>query len=131
MNKTTRLIAHVSLLATLVPLSAHSSDSERAAGNPDFSKVTAAVDKNSDGKMSRSEWQGAGLPMSSFNMFESGRGYVTQKDYEVNPAPGGIDGDGDGFLTVEEFIEFDKKMSAAGGPGGPPPGGPPPRPKDQ
>lgn len=103
------------------------------SGNPDFSPVTKAVDTNGDGKMSLEEWQAKGLPMSSFNMFENGRGYVTQKDYEENAAPSGIDINGDGKLTVEEFIEFDKAGvpggDAAGGGappegGGAPPGGP-------
>jgi len=99
---------------------------EEPPKNPDFSRVTAAVDVNGDGLMMREEWTAAGLPTSSFDMFEAGRGFVTQDDYDTNAAPSGIDGDGDGFLTVEEFIEFDRKMSAGGPPGTPPPGGPPP-----
>ncbi len=93
------------------------------SGNPDFSPVTEAVDTNHDGKMSLEEWTAKGLPMSSFNMFEKGRGYVTQKDYEENAAPAGIDINGDGKLTVEEFIEFDKSMSGGGAPGGGAPNG--------
>jgi len=101
------------------------------SGNPDFSPVTKAVDTNGDGKMSREEWTSKGLPTSSFDMFEKGRGYVTQKDYEENAAPAGLDINGDGKLTVEEFVEFDKSMSGGGAPGGdapaggPPAGGPP------
>jgi len=94
------------------------------AENPKFSKVTEQVDTNHDGKMSRAEWQAAGLPSSSFNMFEQGRGFVLQEDYENNPAPDGIDINGDGYLTVDEFVAFDKKMSANMPPGGLPPGGP-------
>jgi hypothetical protein len=87
------------------------------AENPDFSPVTEAVDTNGDGKMSLEEWNAKGLPSSSFNMFEAGRGYVTQQDYEENAAPSGIDINGDGKLTVEEFIEFDKS-GGGGAPGG-------------
>jgi uncharacterized protein YceK len=94
------------------------------SGNPDFSAVTKAVDTNGDGKMSRDEWTSKGLPTSSFDMFENGRGYVTQKDYEENAAPDGIDINGDGKLTVEEFVEFDQSMSAGGDPGSGAPGGP-------
>jgi len=94
------------------------------SGNPDFSPVTKAVDTNGDGKMSREEWTSKGLPMSSFNMFENGRDYVTQKDYEENAAPSGIDINGDGKLTVEEFLEFDKSMSGGGAPGSAPSGSP-------
>jgi len=112
-------------LAAMTPLAAE--DSASVKGNPDFSPVTAAVDTNRDGRMARDEWEAAGLPESSFNMFEKGRGYVTQEDYDTNAAPAGIDLNGDGALTVEEFVEFDKKMSAGGPPpGGLPPGGPPP-----
>jgi len=106
--------------------------SNDTSGNPDFSPVTEAVDTNGDGKMSREEWFSKGLPESSFNMFENGRDYVTQKDYEENAAPAGIDINGDGKLTVEEFIEFDKSGAAGGPPGGgapeggAPPGGAPP-----
>lgn len=96
-----------------------------SAVNPDFSRVVAVVDQNQDGKMTRKEWQTAGLPESSFNMFECKRGYVTQDDYVNNAAPPGIDQNGDGYLTVEEFIAFDKSMSMNGpppnGPDGPPP----------
>lgn len=94
-----------------------------AAKNPDFSLVTKAVDTNGDGKMSREEWTSKGLPTSSFDMFEKGRGYVTQKDYEENAAPSGIDINGDGKLTVEEFVQFDKSMSGGGAPGGAAPAG--------
>jgi len=115
---------HVAAVAALISVGV-------SAANPNFSKVTAEVDTNHDGNMSQQEWQSAGLPESSFNMFECGRGYVTQQDYEKNAAPDGIDMDGDGFLTVAEFKAFDKKMSAnmpqgeapAGPPPGPAPGG--------
>ncbi|MDE2043263.1 MAG: hypothetical protein KGJ05_09330 [Alphaproteobacteria bacterium] len=96
----------------------------RLPGNPDFTPVVQAVDTNHDGQMSRAEWAAAGLPWSSFNMFEKGRGYVTQEDYDTNAAPRGIDINGDGKLTVEEFKAFDKMMSAKMK-NGPPPGPPP------
>lgn len=95
------------------------------AGNPSFSKVVAEVDTNKDGKMSRQEWTIAGLPDSSFNMFECGRGFVIEQDYIDNAAPEGIDMNGDGYLTVSEFKAFDKKMSANMAQGSEPPGPPP------
>ena len=85
-------------------------------GNPDMSPLVAEVDTNHDGKMSRAEWQAAGLPISSFNMFENGRGYVTQADYDSHAAPKDIDINGDGKLTVAEFKAFDKMGQAKRGP---------------
>jgi hypothetical protein len=87
--------------------------------NPDMTKFAAEVDTNHDGKLSRTEWEAQGLPASSFKMFEKGRGYVTLEDYQTHAAPPGIDINGDGFVTVAEFKEFDRK----GPPGkkGPPP----------
>ncbi len=93
-----------------------STSAEPGAGvsvaNADFSPVLEAVDTNRDGKMSRAEWQHAGLPASSFGMFEKGRGFVTKADFDENPAPPGIDINGDGKLTVNEFRQFDRMMSA-------------------
>ena len=67
----------------------------------------AQADANHDGRMSRAEWQAQGLSMISFKMFDKGRGFVTLEDYTSHPAPPGIDLNGDGILTVEEFKEFD------------------------
>ncbi|MEZ5743103.1 MAG: hypothetical protein R3D89_05085 [Sphingomonadaceae bacterium] len=89
------------------------------ADNPDMTGFAAEVDADGNGEMSREEWQAKGLPNSSFDMFEKGRGFVTLKDYQENAAPPGIDMDGDGKVTVAEFVAFDKKMSA----NMPPPGG--------
>jgi hypothetical protein len=80
--------------------------------NPDMRPLAAQVDTNHDGRMSRAEWRKAGLPMSSFNGFEKGRGYVTLRDYQTHPAPPGIDLNGDGKVTVAEFRAFDRQMSA-------------------
>lgn len=80
--------------------------------NPDMVQFAKTVDTDGDGRMSRAEWQAQGLPSSSFNMFEKGHGYVTLQDYRNNAAPPGIDLNGDGKLTVEEFREFDRRMAA-------------------
>lgn len=92
--------------------------------NPDVSEFVAEVDADKDGKMTKAEWKAKGLPETSFNGFEKGRGYVTQEDYEKNAAPAGIDANNDGKLTVAEFVAFDKEMAARMKSGGTPP--PPP-----
>lgn len=86
--------------------------------NPDMMGFAKEVDANHDGRLSRAEWQAKGLPSSSFNMFEAGRGYVTLEDYQKNAAPPGIDINGDGKLTVAEFKQFDAQGAARRG--GPP-----------
>jgi EF hand len=93
--------------------------------NPDMTAFAAEVDVNKDGKMSKAEWKAKGLPESSFDGFEKGRGFVLLEDYTKNPAPPGIDGNGDGKLTVAEFLAFDKEMSKKMKDGSLPP--PPPK----
>ena len=84
---------------------------DQTSQNPDMTDFALEVDTDKDGKMSREEWTSKGLPISSFDGFEKGRGFVTLEDYQKNPAPPGIDLNGDGKLTVAEFVEFDKQMS--------------------
>jgi EF hand len=96
------------------------------ANNPDMTGLAAEVDADGNGEMSRAEWTAKGLPESSFNMFENGRGFVTLEDYQTNTAPPGIDMDGDGKVTVAEFVAFDQQMAAqmqAEGAPPPPPSG--------
>ena len=76
----------------------------------DHGPLIAAVDTDRDGRMSLAEWQAAGLPMSSFNGLNQD-GYVTEKMMMAEGAPDGIDINGDGVLTIEEFLEFDKMMA--------------------
>lgn len=95
-----------------IPPAAAPSAAAAVAGNPDMSQITAAVDADSDGRLTQAEWLAQGLPASSFNGMARGRGYVTQHDYEINAAPPGIDGNADGVLSVEEFRAFDRRMNA-------------------
>jgi hypothetical protein len=89
--------------------------------NPDMTAFARAVDADGNGQLSRAEWQAQGLPASSFNMFEKGRGFVTLQDYQTNAAPPGIDLNGDGTLTIAEFKAFDQKMAEQMAKGGAPP----------
>lgn len=111
-TKLSSLIAMTFLIGACATTTAQTPPPPSGGPNPDFSAVTASVDTNGDGKMSRTEWQRAGAPVSSFNMFENGRGYVTQSDYDNAPAPAGIDINGDGKLTLAEFKQFDREMGA-------------------
>ena len=117
-------IAYIFLIALLASCSSNSNPEQpesstpstetsatESSQNPDMTEFAAEVDTNQDGQMSREEWSAKGLPESSFNGFENGRGYVTLEDYQKNPAPPGIDLNNDGKLTVAEFVEFDKQMS--------------------
>lgn len=126
--KPTPFFMMLALGAGMIATGCSARPAAKADGKPDMSELAAQVDTNHDGRMSREEWQAAGLPMSSFNGFEAGRGYVTLHDYQVHDAPPGIDINGDGKVTVAEFQEFDRRMAAgqgAAGKGGPPPSGAP------
>lgn len=88
--------------------------------NLDKSELYKAIDKNKDGCMSYEEWHGVGMPDSSWNMLAKD-GCVTKEIMEENGDPStDLDGNGDGKITLEEFLAFDKKMSAqmGGGQGG-------------
>lgn len=74
--------------------------------------LVQAVDTNHDGCISHQEWLAAGLPESSYQGLKDKDGCVTLARMQAEPAPPGIDLDGDGKLTVDEFREFDKKFSA-------------------
>ena len=72
--------------------------------------LVAAVDSDRDGCMSHREWQAAGLPESSYEGLKDDKGCVTLAKLQATKPPDGIDLNGDGTLTVEEFRAFDKKM---------------------
>lgn len=107
-----KLSIAISLTLLTGACAVNAANDTKALNNPDFTPVVQAVDLDNNGKMTRWEWQQAGAPISSFNMFEKGRGFVTQNDYDSSPAPQGIDINGDGKLTLSEFKQFDKQMAA-------------------
>ncbi len=78
----------------------------------DISPYVAEVDADKDGCMSYDEWVvKAGAPLSSYDMLKNGQGCVTFDRMFNESAPGGIDANGDGQLTLAEMKEFDKKMA--------------------
>jgi hypothetical protein len=82
----------------------------------DLSEFIAAVDTNQDGCISNEEWFAKGLPRSAHDMLVDANACVTLKSMRAVAPPPGIDLNGDGKLSLEEFIAFDRK--------GPPPGPP-------
>jgi len=91
--------------------------------NLDKSELYKAIDKNKDGCMSYEEWHAVGMPDSSYKMLAKD-GCVTKKIMEDNGDPStSLDANGDGKITLEEFLAFDKKGSGGGGQGGAPAGG--------
>ena len=116
------LLAILLFLALAVTASAQDSGGKE---KPNHEPLFAAIDTNKDGCMTEEEWRAAGAPMSSFNGLVKD-GCVTREIMLAAEAPDGIDLNGDGFFTIEEFREFDKIMSvkmAEQGGGGSPPGG--------
>lgn len=87
-----------------VPAAAHAAPSQ-----PDMRAFIAEVDRNKDGCASHDEWFGLGLPKSAYDMLKDAKGCVTLKAMTDTPAPPGIDLNGDGKVTVAEFLEFDRR----------------------
>lgn len=91
---------------------AHAAEPAPNSSKLDLSLLIKVVDTNHDGCMSHQEWKAAGLPESSYAGLKDKQGCVTLERMNAGSPPPGIDLNGDGKLTVEEFREFDKRMSA-------------------
>jgi EF hand domain-containing protein len=92
----------------------------------DASPIVDAIDTNKDGKMTHEEWQAAGAPEASWNMFMKKdkirkQGYITREDFLSETPPNGIDTNCDGKITIEEFRATKKWKMGPGGPRGAPP----------
>jgi hypothetical protein len=88
---------------------------------PSIEGMITAIDTNKDGKLSHEEWRAQGLPESSFAGLSKGKDYILPDDWRAGDPPDGIDLNGDCVITLEEFREFDKRMSAKMGGKAPPP----------
>jgi hypothetical protein len=109
MNISTQIAVAIALLGPAALLAQTPAASSRTP--LDVRPVLQVVDTNGDGCMSHQEWQAAGLPESSYGGLKDANGCVTLEKMTETPAPPGIDLDGDGKLTVEEFRAFDKRMT--------------------
>lgn len=95
--------------------------SGNASANADVAPFVAEVDANGDGCMSREEWEGAGAPISAYEMLHDETGCVTARIMATTPGPSGVDLNSDGQLTLDEMKAFDRKMTPmTQGAGGPP-----------
>lgn len=101
---------------------------------PDASPIADAIDTNKDGKLTHEEWEKAGAPEPSWNMFmgkadTKAQGYITRAQFLAETPPNGIDANCDGKITLEEFLATKKwnmgGPGAAAPQGGPPQGAPP------
>ena len=81
----------------------------------DYSPFFNAVDKKHDGKLTRDEWDTAGLKDKQFTELtkykKSDEQYVTQAQLEDMDAPDALDANHDGKITLEEFINFTKNIA--------------------
>jgi hypothetical protein len=72
------------------------------------------VDTNNDGSMSKDEWKRAGLIETPFSFCDIDKNEILSgKELQECKLPEAMDINPDGVLTVNEMIEFDKKMAAA------------------
>lgn len=70
------------------------------------------VDSDDNGAMTREEWKSAGLAEMPFMFCDSDKdGNLSEKEMGECKLPGAMDTDSDGALTVNEMLEFDKKMA--------------------
>ena len=96
-------------LAALMLAFAMMGPSMAAPAALDVGPFFAEVDANHDGCISEAEWFAAKLPKSAWTILKDSKSCVTvQRMHEVAPPPG-IDLNGDGKLTAEEFREFDRR----------------------
>ncbi|MFT3907202.1 MAG: hypothetical protein QM718_12905 [Steroidobacteraceae bacterium] len=91
----------------------------------DHAPLFAAVDTNKDGKITKAEWQAAGLSDFVFDMADAKKaGSITLADLNATTPPDAIDANKDGKVSLEEMKTFLASMGSGGGAsGGAPPGG--------
>jgi hypothetical protein len=88
-------------------------------GPVDPTPLFYAIDLNHDGKVTHDEWLKTEVPTTSWGAFMKKalvqkQGYITLYDFLTDDAPGTIDTNCDGAVSLEEFLAT-KKMAAPGG----------------
>ncbi len=99
----------------------------------DMTPVYEAMDTNKDGKVDKAEWLASGMTQDSYDklftqMLDKDKdGYLTKADILAAIPMFEVDTNKDGKVSIEEFVEANKKAAeqmAAGGQGGAPGGAP-------
>jgi len=113
-----RFISYV-FLVMVVAGSAHAQDAPLAGGpmamkNYNVEIFIRQVDADKNDAMSKEEWKAAGLAEMPFTFCDSDKdGDLSEKEIRDCKLPEAMDSDSDGALTIDEMIEFDKKMASA------------------
>jgi hypothetical protein len=107
------------LIIFLVSVSSSAQDAPPPGGPMAMKKYNVEeflkqVDLDNSGTMSKDEWRTAGLVEMPFTFCDTDKdGSLSGKEMGDCRLPEAMDADDDGALTVNEMIEFDKRMAGA------------------
>src|SRR4030042_1899706 len=117
MRTGTMVIQHLIILSLTMPVLAQDTPPPGAGMTMKQFKVDAfvkQVDTNKDSSISKEEWKDSGLIDLPFTFCDTNKdSKLSSKEMGDCQLPEAMDTDGDGALTVEEMIGFDKGMASA------------------